>query len=68
MHASGTTVLCEAVREMVANLTARGPFARVTLPAVTFIDEIQPPSPARQRPAKKTAKRTRGAASRRAAR
>lgn len=38
-HANGAAVLYGSVRELVANLTARGPFPQVLLPTTTFIDE-----------------------------
>jgi len=41
VRANGPAVLFSAVREMVANLTARGPFAPVQLPTVTFVDECK---------------------------
>jgi preprotein translocase subunit SecB len=41
VKANGPAVLFGAVREMVANLTARGPFPPVELPTVTFVDECK---------------------------
>ena len=40
VRANGAAVLFGAIREMVANLSARGPFAQVNLPTVTFVDEV----------------------------
>ena len=37
---NGAAVLYGAAREMIANLTARGPFDAVELPTVTFVDEV----------------------------
>ena len=45
VRANGPAVLYGAVREMVANLTSRGPFSTVELPTVTFIDEANPAAP-----------------------
>lgn len=39
VRANGAAILYGAIREMVANLSARGPFAQVNLPTVTFVDE-----------------------------
>jgi len=39
VRANGPAVLFGSVREMIASLTARGPYPRVDLPTVTFIDE-----------------------------
>ena len=39
VRANGAAMLYGAIREMVANLSARGPFASVNLPTVTFVDE-----------------------------
>lgn len=39
VRANGPAVLFGSVREMVAGLTARGPYPRVDLPTVTFMDE-----------------------------
>ena len=41
VRANGPAVLYGTIREMVATLTARGPFPMVTLPSVTFIDEAK---------------------------
>lgn len=49
VRANGPAVLFGSVREMIAGLTARGPYPRVDLPTVTFIDE------ALKKPAKKKA-------------
>jgi len=38
-HINGAAILYGTVREMVVNLTARGPFPPVMLPTTTFIDE-----------------------------
>ena len=38
-HANGAALLYGCVRELLATLTARGPFMQVTLPTTTFIDE-----------------------------
>jgi preprotein translocase subunit SecB len=43
VRANAPAVLYGAIREMVANLTARGPFAAVELPTVSFIDEAKKP-------------------------
>jgi len=43
VRVNGPAVLFGAIREMVANLTARGPFPTVELPTVTFIDEVRHP-------------------------
>lgn len=40
VRANGAAILYGAVREMVASLSARGPFAQVNLPTVTFVDEV----------------------------
>lgn len=40
VQANGAAILYGAIREMVANLSARGPFAQVNLPTVTFVDEV----------------------------
>ncbi|MCP5487629.1 MAG: protein-export chaperone SecB [Verrucomicrobia bacterium] len=37
---NGPAVLYAAAREMVANITSRGPFPAVNLPTVTFVDEL----------------------------
>lgn len=50
VRANGPAVLFGAVREMVANLTARGPFPPVTLPTVTFVDEAHSPSVGASKP------------------
>ena len=44
VRANGPAVLFGAIREMVANLTARGPFPAVELPTVTFVDDASAPS------------------------
>jgi len=41
VKANAPAVLFGAVREMVSNITARGPYPRVDFPTVTFIDEAQ---------------------------
>ncbi len=41
VKANAPAVLFGAVREMIANITARGPYPRFDLPTVTFIDEAQ---------------------------
>ena len=51
VRANGPAVLFGAVREMVANLTARGPFPAVKLETVSFVDLALPP-PKKQRLAK----------------
>lgn len=38
-HVNGAALLYGSVRELLANLTARGPFPQVMLPTATFIDE-----------------------------
>ena len=38
---NGPAILYASIREMVANLTARGPFPAVALPTVTFVDEAK---------------------------
>jgi len=42
LKVNAPAVLFGAMREMVANITARGPYPRFDLPTVTFIDEAQP--------------------------
>lgn len=37
---NGAAVLYGAARELIASLTARGPFDAVELPTVTFVDEV----------------------------
>lgn len=37
---NGAAVLYGAAREMIATLTARGPYDAVELPTVTFVDEV----------------------------
>jgi len=50
---NGPAILYAAIREMVANLTARGPFPAVALPTVTFLDETNPKdNKSRTRPTK----------------
>jgi preprotein translocase subunit SecB len=39
---NGCTILYSAAREMVSNLTARGPFPSVLLTSVSFTDEFKP--------------------------
>ncbi len=39
VRTNAPSVLYGAIREMIANLTARGPFPAIKLPTVTFIDE-----------------------------
>jgi len=39
--ANGAAMLYGAIREMVANLTARGPHIEFNLPTVTFIDDAE---------------------------
>ncbi len=55
-HINGAAILYGTVREMVTNMTARGPFPPILLPTATFIDEctnnLQKPSP-RQKKSKK---------------
>ena len=46
VHANGAAVLYGAAREMIANLTSRGPFAQVNLDTVTFVDEVHELAPA----------------------
>lgn len=41
VKANAPAVLFGAVREMITNITARGPYPRFDLPTVTFIDEAQ---------------------------
>jgi len=41
VRANAPAVLFGAVREMIANITARGPYPKFDLPTVTFIDEAQ---------------------------
>lgn len=41
VRVNGPALLYGAIRELVANLTARGPFAAVHLPTVSFIDEAK---------------------------
>lgn len=38
-HINGAAILYGTIREMVVNLTTRGPFPPVMLPTTTFIDE-----------------------------
>jgi preprotein translocase subunit SecB len=40
VYANGTSLLYGAVREMVANLTARGPHGMVVLPTLSFVNTI----------------------------
>ncbi len=40
-HINGAAILYGSVRELVANLTARGPFPQILLPTTTFIDECE---------------------------
>ncbi|MDZ8118185.1 protein-export chaperone SecB [Pontiella agarivorans] len=42
VKANAPAILFGAIREMVANITSRGPYPRFDLPTVTFIDEAQP--------------------------
>lgn len=42
VKANAPAVLFGAVREMIANITARGPYPKLDLPAVTFVDEALP--------------------------
>ena len=42
VKANAPAVLFGAMREMVANITARGPYPRMDLPTVTFVDEVMP--------------------------
>ena len=39
VHINGAAILYGTVREMVTNMTARGPFPPIILPTTTFIDE-----------------------------
>ena len=41
VKANAPAVLFGSVREMIANITARGPYPKFYLPTVTFIDEAQ---------------------------
>ncbi len=41
IRVNGAAVLYGAIREMAANLSARGPYPSITLPTVTFLDEAQ---------------------------
>ncbi len=41
VKANAPAVLFGSVREMIANITARGPYPKFDLPTVTFIDEAQ---------------------------
>ena len=41
VKAHAPAVLFGAIREMLANITARGPYPRFDLPTVTFVDEAQ---------------------------
>ena len=64
VRANGPAVLYGAVREMVCNLTARGPYPAVRLPTVTFIEGTaatgQPPAVRLEAP--RTGRTTRKAA------
>ena len=42
VRVNGAAVLYGAIRELIANLTARGPYPQVDLPTVTFLDELNP--------------------------
>ena len=42
IRVNGAAVLYGAIREMAANLSARGPYPPVNLPTVTFVDEARP--------------------------
>ncbi|WP_372796434.1 protein-export chaperone SecB [Pontiella sp.] len=42
LRANAPAVLFGSIREMVANITARGPYPRLDLPTVTFVDAAHP--------------------------
>lgn len=48
VRVNGAAVLYGFIRELVANLTARGPFPQVHLPTVTFIDEVETIAPTKE--------------------
>lgn len=41
VHVNGPAILYSAIREMVVNITGRGPHPAVLLPSITFIDRKQ---------------------------
>ena len=67
VEANGPAVLFGALREMIANLTARGPWPQITLHSVTFVPapSSQPPNVPKAQP--KTAVRKRPHVKRRSA-
>jgi preprotein translocase subunit SecB len=44
VHANGCAVLFSAVREMVCNVTGRGPWPMLVLPTVSFVDSAPKPA------------------------
>jgi len=48
--ANAPAVLFGMAREMLTNVTARGPYPAVCLPTVTFIDEVPKPEPPAAKP------------------
>ena len=56
VNVNGPALLYGSAREMVSNLTARGPHERLDLPTVSFIDMAEEGS--RKKPAKKRRKRS----------
>lgn len=52
IRVTGASMLYGAAREMIANLTARGPNGMLTLPSVSFIEPVS-----KKAPAKKVAKK-----------
>ena len=48
--ANAPAVLFGMAREMLTNVTARGPYPAVCLPTVTFIDEVPKPEPSAAKP------------------
>lgn len=43
VHVNGSAILYSAIREMVCNLTSRGPWPMLCLPTVTFLDSAPNP-------------------------
>jgi len=43
VEVNGSTLLYSAVREMIANVTSRGPWPMVVLPSVSFVEDAPKP-------------------------
>lgn len=56
IRVTGASMLYGAAREMIANLTARGPNGMLTLPSVSFYEQVGPKKKVTKKAVKKLAK------------